>query len=555
MPRRGSSRQRARTAASTPPTPAGPSRIQTRYWLRRTPSSARRQRRQPRRSACAGHLSPLSPSAPSCTRSSPWISAASRWAAPSSGPIRAACTFADEIKREYDAHGLYSRTGCPVHPMYSPAKLRWYRAHQADVFRQAARFITIKEYVQADWLGPVPVDYSLASGSGLLDLSTCEWDAESLETAGIGPERLAPLVDTTAVIGALPAATAERLGLAPGCPVVSGAGDGPLSTLGTGCVEPGQYTAMVATSGAVRAVADQPVTDPQGRNWCYYLAEGRWIAGCAINNAGLAVRWLRDQVLAAPPPPGETAAGDPTVSADEVGRWAAAVPAGADGLIILPFLTGRAQPLLERGRSRCRVRPIAGAPSRASGARDAGGHRLPDAEHSRRPDRGCRPGGGGAGGRRLCRLARLDADCGRRARPAAAPAGNTGSVGARRCDAGDARYRPRGAVRRATAVRAGRGRLPPATGATCRPTAASTTSICASIGGSRTTSGRSPISRPPPSPPERLPRCKAGRSIPSPGACSGGLGKLTGVGTGQAVGTQHVTPVPRPAGWDVFPGT
>ena len=250
--------------------------------------------------------------------------------------------FADEIKREYDAHGLYSRTGCPVHPMYSPAKLRWYRTHQPRSSGKRARFITIKEYVQADWLGPVPVDYSLASGTGLLDLATREWDAESLATAGIGPERLASLVDTTAVVGTLPAATAERLGLAPGCPVVSGAGDGPLSTLGTGCVEPGQYTAMVATSGAVRAVADQPVTDPQGRNWCYYLAEGRWVAGCAINNAGLAVRWLRDQVLAAPPAPGE--AGNPTVSADEVDRWAAAVPPGADGLIVLPFLTGERSP-------------------------------------------------------------------------------------------------------------------------------------------------------------------------------------------------------------------
>ena len=80
----------------------------------------------------------------------------SLWAAPSSGRIRAACRLRDEIKREYDAHGLYSRTGCPVHPMYSPAKLRWYRAHQAEVFRQAARFITIKEYVQPTGWGRYP---------------------------------------------------------------------------------------------------------------------------------------------------------------------------------------------------------------------------------------------------------------------------------------------------------------------------------------------------------------------------------------------------------------
>ena len=250
--------------------------------------------------------------------------------------------YADEIKHKHDAHGLYTRTGCPVHPMYSPAKLRWYRTHQAAIFQQAARFLTVKEYIQADWLGQVPVDYSLASGTGMLDMATFQWDAESLETAGIGPERLASLVDTTAIIGTLPPATAKRLGLAPGVPVVSGAGDGPLSTLGTGCVEPGQYTAMVATSGAVRTVAAHPVTDGQERNWCYYLAEGRWVAGCAINNAGLAVRWLRDQVLAFPSSTDDAA--NPTISAGEVDQWAADVSAGADGLIVLPFLSGERSP-------------------------------------------------------------------------------------------------------------------------------------------------------------------------------------------------------------------
>ena len=66
-----------------------------------------------------------------------------------------------------------------------------------------------------------------------------------------------------------------------------GGGDGVLQTIGTGCVAPGQMVAMVATSGAIRAVVDAPRTDERGRTWCYYLAEGRWVAGAAINNAGL----------------------------------------------------------------------------------------------------------------------------------------------------------------------------------------------------------------------------------------------------------------------------
>lgn len=251
-------------------------------------------------------------------------------------------SFSDQIKEQYDSHGLYLRTGCPVHPMYSPAKLRWYEANQPDVFEQASKFVTIKEYVQADWLGPVPVDFSLASGSGMLSLAKLEWDPEALDVAGIGADRLASLVDSTTIIGGLPVATANRLGLTAGIPVVSGAGDGPLSTLGTGCVEPGQYTAMVATSGAVRTVVDRPVTDSEERNWCYYLADGLWIAGCAINNGGLAVRWLMEQVLLAPSAPGSRQS--PALTAADVDQWAADIRPGSDGLIILPFLTGERSP-------------------------------------------------------------------------------------------------------------------------------------------------------------------------------------------------------------------
>jgi gluconokinase len=96
-------------------------------------------------------------------------------------------------------------------------------------------------------------------------------------------------------------------------------------------------------------VVDEVRTDKRARTWCYYLGAGRWVAGAAINNAGLVYAWLRDQV--------EAAANDGTplaadggrqtrreITPEDLNRWAEGVPAGSDGLLFLPYLAGERSP-------------------------------------------------------------------------------------------------------------------------------------------------------------------------------------------------------------------
>jgi gluconokinase len=241
---------------------------------------------------------------------------------------------AEAIKGETDALALYHRTGCPVHPMYLPPKLRWLRQHRPQAFDGLETVGGIKEYVLRRWTGLSVTDRSVASGSGLYDLRGGTWDAEALRLAQISPAQLPPLVEPAAPLPVPP----ERLregGLPEGCVVVPGGGDGVLQTIGAGCVAPGQMVAMVATSGAIRAVVDAPRTDERGRTWCYYLAEGRWVAGAAINNGGLVLDWLREQL----------ATGDRReLGPEQLTAWAEEVAPGADGLLFLPYLAGERSP-------------------------------------------------------------------------------------------------------------------------------------------------------------------------------------------------------------------
>ncbi|MDP8957935.1 MAG: gluconokinase [Actinomycetota bacterium] len=246
-------------------------------------------------------------------------------------PLAGAMTWAD-VRAAAEAGvgngaARYRRTGCPPQPIYHPARLRWWARQAPEVMRRADRFVALKDWVLHRLAGSWVTDLGLASTTGLLDIHRLVWDEESLEVSGITSERLPGLVDATAHVGGLTARGADELGLPPGLPVLAGSSDGGLANLGAGAVGAGQVVLSLGTSGAVRKVVDDPWLDDHQRTWCYALSPGHWFAGGAINNGGLAVQWVRETLYPGPVP--DAAYRRLLVEAAEV-------PAGAEGLVVLP---------------------------------------------------------------------------------------------------------------------------------------------------------------------------------------------------------------------------
>ncbi|EXX89847.1 FGGY family carbohydrate kinase, partial [Paenibacillus darwinianus] len=121
-----------------------------------------------------------------------------------------AAPYARALREDGTAAGLYARTGVPVHAMTPFSKLLWLRAEQPESFRRAHRFIGIKEHVLHGWFGrPVPMDESVAGGTGFYNLHTRNWDEEALRLAGIGAERLPELAPSTALLAGMKPEAAE----------------------------------------------------------------------------------------------------------------------------------------------------------------------------------------------------------------------------------------------------------------------------------------------------------------------------------------------------------
>jgi len=226
---------------------------------------------------------------------------------------------------------VYEATCCPIHPMYLPGKLVWLAKKEPEIFQRADRFISLKELLFYRWFGRYVIDASIASSTGLFNVAKFDWDEEILRTTGVRREQLSEIVPTTAVFEGVNQEISDRLGLDQDVRVIIGAGDGVLSSLGAGALNPGEVTVMIGTSGAARITVAKPTLDSQRRTWCYYLAEGAWVVGGAINNAGLTLQWVREKWLNG-------------ASFKEVERLAAQVAPGSAGLMLLPFLTGERSP-------------------------------------------------------------------------------------------------------------------------------------------------------------------------------------------------------------------
>ena len=118
--------------------------------------------------------------------------------------------------------------------------------------------------------------------------------------------------------------------------MVVGAGDYPVSLLGSGVTQPGMGSDVTGTSTLITLMTEEPVLDPAITN--VQAVSGGWGAFTILDAGGDAMRWAR------------RAFHDNQYSYQRIVELAGEVPAGADRLIFLPYLNG--ERLAKQGNSR-----------------------------------------------------------------------------------------------------------------------------------------------------------------------------------------------------------
>lgn len=234
------------------------------------------------------------------------------------------------LRERLDSAECVQRTGCPLHSAYTGARLAWLRTQGVDVAR--LKWIDIGSYIYRHWFGrEVPMSYSAAAWSGLLNRRTLGWDEAWLSALGISAANLPPLADYREGARGLVGAYAARWPALASIPFFLAIGDGAAANVGSGAGEPGAVALTVGTTAALRTVSrGEPPAIPAGL-WCYRVDAERHLLGGALSEGGNVYQWLRGTLQLG----GDKAAPEPRLGEAEF---------GAHGLTVLPFLTGERSP-------------------------------------------------------------------------------------------------------------------------------------------------------------------------------------------------------------------
>lgn len=251
----------------------------------------------------------------------------------------------DRLKQDEAACELYSHTGTPLHTMLPLCKIIWWREHLPELFAACDRFIGIKEFILFHCFGTYVTDYSTASATGMLNMHTLTWHQPALQLAGIGVQQLPELTDVSSTMGAWLPEAALALGIAVNTVCVAGGTDGCLAQYAGDVPDAGNLTLTIGSSGAIRMALDKPVSDAQHRLFSYVFKKDRYVVGGAVNNGGLLLKWYTDTFL--------KPVVQSVVSLEEVLNEALDLPAGAGGLICLPYLYGERAPVWDAHAKAC----------------------------------------------------------------------------------------------------------------------------------------------------------------------------------------------------------
>lgn len=251
---------------------------------------------------------------------------------------------AESIKEKFDYVQIYNSTGCRGHhPMFPLSKVLWMKNDMPDLYSRVYKFVSIKEYILFKLFGEYVIDITDASTTGFFNIHKFQWDENILDNViGIDKAMFGQPVDCLHTLKNMKYEYAQEMGINPDIPVIVGSGDGMLANAGCGVVDDTSMSCTIGTSGALRIAVNKPLLDPQQRTWCYCFTRDTWVAGGAINNGGIVLKWLRDEYRQQYEYE-MNAIGEKSVY-KLFDRYASEVNAGSDGLLFLPFLTGERSP-------------------------------------------------------------------------------------------------------------------------------------------------------------------------------------------------------------------
>jgi xylulokinase len=238
----------------------------------------------------------------------------------------------DEIHQRIGKEKFIRITGNIALTGFTAPKILWVKENEPDVFAKAKHVLLPKDYIRYKLTGGYAMDKADGAGTVLFDLKSRDWSDEVLSALDIPLAWMPKTFEGTEFTGHINSEAAALTGLKIGTPVAAGGGDQAAQAVGVGAVEPGIVGLTVGTSGVIFATTPSALIEPEGRLHAFcHAVPGMWhFMGVMLSAAG-SLQWYRDALV-------------PDMSFDDLVKEAESAPAGCEGLLFLPYLSGERTP-------------------------------------------------------------------------------------------------------------------------------------------------------------------------------------------------------------------
>jgi xylulokinase len=215
---------------------------------------------------------------------------------------------------------------------FTASKLAWVKKNEPEVYKQVDKIMLPGDFIAMKLTGEITTTSSALSEGILWDFKKDAISEEVMQNFGFENSLIPKVQSLFSSHGKILLELALRLGLNEKVEVTYKAGDQPNNALSLNVLQPGEVAANAGTSGVIYAVTDKLLSDKYSRVNSFVHVnhtdeEKRIGVLLCINGAAIMNSWVKKVC-------GEN------LSYKEMDAMAASVPAGSDGLFILPFGNG-----------------------------------------------------------------------------------------------------------------------------------------------------------------------------------------------------------------------
>ena len=208
----------------------------------------------------------------------------------------------------------------------------WVKEHEPENYEKIHTVMFPKDYIRYRMCGELGTDMSDASSGAIFDTRNRQWAWELIEKLGMNKEIFPECRESSEIAGEVTEDCAASTGLKAGIKIAYGGGDTLMQGVGNGIIAPGTLAANIGTACQLSGGFHEPVYDKEFRtNTFCHVKKDLWMLMGAHLSGGVAMKWLMNQIL-------------DMGSFDEMTALASTVPAGSEGMVFLPYLSGERTP-------------------------------------------------------------------------------------------------------------------------------------------------------------------------------------------------------------------